>query len=290
MRGAMLRLLLLCLLTLPATAQIRTLIIDGQNNHQVWPETTPMLKEYLDETGLFEVEVATTPPQGGDMSAFQPDFSRFDLVVSNYNGEPWSDRTNAAFERFVREGGGFVSVHAADNAFPDWEAYNRMIGIGGWRGRTEKNGPYLRLSDSGEWTRDLTPGPGGHHGQRIEFAIDVREEHPITQEIPRRWMHATDELYDSLRGPAENVTVLASAFSDPATGGTGRDEPVLMTIPFGEGRVFHTTLGHSVESMRCIGFITTFQRGAEWAATGDVSQFVPAEFPSATEVLLRPAE
>ncbi|MEO1087141.1 MAG: ThuA domain-containing protein [Acidobacteriota bacterium] len=240
--------------------------------------------------GLFEVEVATTPPEGGDMSAFQPDFSSFDLVVSNYNGEPWSDETNAAFEKFVSEGGGFVSVHAADNAFPDWHAYNQMIGIGGWRGRTEKNGPYLRLSDSGDWTHDMTAGPGGHHGQRIPFAVDTRLEHPITAEMPERWMHATDELYDSLRGPAENVTVLASAYSDPETGGTGRHEPILMTIPYGKGRVFHTTLGHSVESMLCIGFITTFQRGAEWAATGEVTQYMPADFPTAAEISAREPE
>ena len=283
----MLRLFLLCLLALPSAAQIRTLIIDGQNNHQVWPETTPLLKEYLDEIGLFDVDVATTPPEGGDMSTFKPDFSQYDLVVSNYNGEPWSAETNEAFEKFVRSGGGFVSVHAADNAFPDWEAYNKMIGIGGWRGRTEKNGPYLRLQD-GSWVHDMSPGPGGHHGQRVPFAVDVREpEHPIMSEMPERWMHATDELYDSLRGPAENVTVLASGFSDPTTGGTGRDEPLLMTIPYGEGRVFHTALGHSVESMSCLGFITTFQRGAEWAATGEVTQFMPSEFPTATEVQTR---
>lgn len=283
----MLRFLLICLLALPAAGQIRTLIIDGQSNHQAWPEQTPLLKEYLDEMGLFEVQVLTTPPAGGDMSQFNPDFSKYDLVVSNYNGEPWSAETNEAFEKFVRSGGGFVSVHAADNAFPEWEAYNRMIGIGGWGGRTEEHGPYLRLKD-GEWVHDPSPGKGGHHGQRVPYAVDIREpSHPITSEMPERWMHAADELYDSLRGPAENVTVLASGYSDPAVGGTGREEPLIMTIPYGEGRVFHTALGHSVESISCVGFITTFQRGAEWAATGEVTQYMPSEFPTATEVLTR---
>ena len=269
--------------SLPAAAQIRTLLIDGQNNHRVWPETTPLLEGYLEETGLFEVDVMTTAPKGGDMSGFLPDFTQYDLVVSNYNGDAWPKATRDGFEKFVREGGGFVSVHAADNAFADWLEYNKMIAVGGWEGRTEKHGPYMRLRD-GKWTHDMTPGRGGHHGARHEFLIDIRiTDHPITRGLPRVWMHATDELYDSLRGPAENVTVLASAFSDPATRGTGEHEPILMTIDYGEGRVFHTTLGHSVEAMKCIGFITTLQRGAEWAATGKVKQKAPKGFPGPFE-------
>ncbi|HUX59274.1 MAG TPA: hypothetical protein VMV77_20045 [Bacteroidales bacterium] len=65
-----------------------------------------------------------------------------------------------------------------------------------------------------------------------------------------------------------------------------------MTITFGKGRIFHTTLGHADEgggpSMQCVGFITTLQRGAEWAVTGDVTQPVPWDFPSAAGVVLRP--
>jgi type 1 glutamine amidotransferase len=95
-------------------------------------------------------------------------------------------------------------------------------------------------------------------------------------------MHARDELYDRLRGPAKNLTVLATAFSDPATGGTGQHEPLLMTIKYGKGRVFHTALGHSPEAMKCVGFAVTLQRGAEWAATGRVRQKVPSDFPTDT--------
>jgi uncharacterized protein len=91
-----------------------------------------------------------------------------------------------------------------------------------------------------------------------------------------RWLHARDELYDRLRGPATNVTVLASALSTKESGGSGENEPLLMTISFGKGRVFHTALGHNngkdITAQRCAGFITTFQRGVEWAATGKVSQ------------------
>ena len=113
-------------------------------------------------------------------------------------------------------------------------------------------------------------------------------EHPIMAGLPNKWMHCQDELYDQLRGPARNVTVLASAISDPATGGTAEDEPLLMTIAYGKGRVFHTALGHGLEAIKCQGFATTLQRGVEWAATGKVTQKVPGDFPNETTTRSRP--
>src|SRR5262245_4335539 len=148
-------------------APLRVLIVDGQNNHD-WKTTTPALKQILEETGLFEVEVATTPPSGGAMSGFKPNFAAYRVIVSNYNGEPWSKQTQEAFEQYVRDGGGFVSVHAADNSFPEWSAYNEMIGVGGWGNRNEASGPYLRLRD-GRWSHDSTRGRGGSHGAQHAF-------------------------------------------------------------------------------------------------------------------------
>ena len=187
----------------------------------------------------------------------------------------------------LSNGGGFVSVHAANNAFPEWQAYNEMIGIGGWGRRDEKSGPYVRFRD-GKIILDGSAGRGGSHGKRHSYQIVVRDtEHPITQGLPTEWMHAEDELYDRLRGPAKNITVLATAYSDPDTRGTGEHEPMLLTISYGEGRVFHTTLGHDTLAMSCVGFIATLQRGAEWAATGRVTQKVPADFPTADRVQVR---
>ncbi len=266
----------------------KALIVDGQSNHRIWPTTTGYLKGYLEETGMFTVGVATTPPKGGDMDSYRPPFADYDLVVSNYNGEPWGEGAMEDFEAFVSGGGGFVSVHAANNAFPEWLAYNQMIGVGGWGDRTERHGPYVRLRDN-EFVRDDTPGIGGSHGIRHEFAIDIRDsDHPITRGLPTKWMHSNDELYDRLRGPAENLTVLATAFSTVESEGTGEHEPILMTIRYGEGRIFHTTLGHALVSQRCNGFITTFKRGAEWVVTGDVTQPVPEDFPTETEPRVRP--
>lgn len=269
------------------TAQpIRVLIIDGQNNHN-WIATTPVLKRQLEETGLFRVDVATTPPKGSDMSSFQPDFSGYGVIVSNYNGDPWPAAVNTAFEKFVRGGGGFVSYHAADNAFPDWPEFNQMIAIGGWGQRTEKHGPYARWRD-GKLEIQNKPGPGGHHGKRHAFVVTTRNpNHPVMKGLPAEWMHAEDELYDSLRGPAKNIDLLATAYSDPATNGTGEHEPMLLAIPYGKGRVFHTTLGHDLTALKCVGFATTFQRGTEWAATGKVTLKAPDDFPTATRVSTR---
>jgi type 1 glutamine amidotransferase len=100
-------------------------------------------------------------------------------------------------------------------------------------------------------------------------------------------MHTKDELYDSLRGPATNMHVLATAFSDPETGGTGENEPMLMAINYGNGRVFHTALGHGPEAMADVGFIVTLQRGTEWAATGKVTQKGPADFPAPDHTSVR---
>jgi type 1 glutamine amidotransferase len=261
--------------------KLRVLIIDGQNNHD-WKATTPLLKTALEDAGIFSVEVATSPPTGADMRDFRPKFADYDVVVSNYNGDRWSKETEREFEAFVRGGGGFVSVHAANNAFTEWPEYNRMIGIGGWYGRTEKHGPYVYLDEKGKTVRDTSPGPGGHHGPQHEFAIRTRDaKHPIMKGLPEQWMHTKDELYDSLRGPAEDMHILATAYSSPEFGGTDRHEPMLMTLEYGKGRIFHTVLGHADYSMNCIGFVTTLQRGAEWAATGKVTIKVPKDFPNA---------
>jgi type 1 glutamine amidotransferase len=83
------------------------------------------------------------------------------------------------------------------------------------------------------------------------------------------------------------MTVLATAFSDPQNAGSGRDEPQLMVLSYGKGRVFHTTLGHDVNALSSVDFVVTLQRGTEWAATGQVTQKVPANFPTATTVSYR---
>ena len=273
--------LTLCLSSAALAAdKINVLIIDGQNNHK-WDVTTPVLKNALESSGAFTVEVATTPPKGSPAEAwhaFKPNFAAYKAVVSNYNGEPWPQNVRDAFTKYVADGGGFVSIHAANNSFPEWKEYNDMIGVGGWGGRNEKSGPWLYVKD-GKLFRDTSAGNGGAHGPQHEFIVESTDvDHPITRGLPKRWLHAQDELYSKLRGPAENVQILTSAVSDL----TAVNEPNNMVLSYQKGRVFHTTLGHADYSMLDRGFYELVQRGTEWAATGDVKQTadVPADFPT----------
>lgn len=272
-----------------AAAPIKVMLLDGQSGgpYHDWRATTPVMKQQLESTGLFQVDVVTAPPSGSDFSQFNPDFKKYQVVVSNLDSPEWPTHLMTAFEAYMKEGGGLVVVHAADNAFPKWPAYNLMIGIGGWRGRNEAAGPMWYYKD-GKLVSDTKPGGAGSHGARLAYQMNAREaNHPVLKGLPAAWMHAPDELYATLRGPGENMTVLSTAHSDPANKGTDHDEPILLTVAYGKGRVFHTAMGHDVAALRCAGFIATFQRGAEWAATGKVTQKVPADFPAADKVSVR---
>jgi uncharacterized protein len=274
-----------------AAAPVRVMLLDGESGgpYHKWQATTRVLKAQLDETGLFEVDIVTAPPAGASFSGFKPDFTKYLVVVLNYDApdERWPADLKTAFEQYVSNGGGIVVVHASDNAFPRWPAFNEMIGVGGWRDRTENAGPFWFVKD-GKLTSDSSPGKAGSHGERLPFRLTVRDaNHPITKGLPAVWMHQGDELYSAMRGPGRNMTVLATAHSDPANKGTDRDEPQLMVLRFGKGRVFHTTLGHDVSALSSVDFVATFQRGTEWAATGAVTQKVPADFPTADAVRVR---
>jgi type 1 glutamine amidotransferase len=162
-----------------------------------------------------------------------------------------------------------------------------MIGVGGWRERTETAGPYWYYRD-GKLVSDPSAGRAGSHGRRVPFQVTVRDaSHPLMKGLPKVWMHQGDELYARLRGPGHNLTVLATAYSDPANAGSGRDEPQLMVLSFGKGRVFHTTMGHDINGLSSVDFVVMLQRGTEWVATGKVTQPVPATFPTADTVSYR---
>jgi type 1 glutamine amidotransferase len=278
-------------MTAAAAPPIRVMLLDGEQAgaYHAWQETTPYLKRMLEDAKIFQVDVVTAPPRGGDFSAFQPDWSKYQVVVSNYDApdDRWSDTLKASFEQYIRNGGGFVAVHAADNAFAGWKEYNLMIGVGGWRGRNEKSGPHFYYQD-GKLVPDPAPGMAGSHGARNPFkVVNQVMDHPITKGLPKEWMHVGDELYANLHGPGENMTILSTAFSDPANRGTGHEEPMLMVTAYGKGRIFHTTMGHDLAALNCVGFMTTYERGTEWAATGKVTQKVPADFPTADKTSTR---
>jgi type 1 glutamine amidotransferase len=247
-----------------AAPKIQVLVITGQNGHD-WRSTTPVLRKILEDTGRFEVRV-TEEFRGAGPETLTP----YDLVVLNYfeRRRPelrWGERAESALLHFVRSGKGLVLYHFSAAAFDGWEEYEKMSG-GNWRPNN------------------------GHHSARHDFKVDIKDpDYPITRGLKPSFPEFNDELYANLRWqPANTYHVLATAWDDHSLykgkarelqpiPGPGLDQPMLWTVHYGNGRVFATALGHDAEAMKNIGFITTFQRGAEWAATGSVTLPVPPE-------------
>jgi uncharacterized protein len=264
---------------------IRVLILSGQNNHD-WRTTTPCLRQLLLNTGRFDVRVNEEPTGMTD-----PTLAVYDVVVLDYNGPRWGPKAEAALADFVRSGKGLVGVHGANWAFsglvvlgahhvptgiiePPWPEYKKMIG--------------------GVWS-DQAPASG--HAPRHKFLVRIIDpDHPITEGLPAATFEADDELYHNIH-MAPGVHVLADAFDDPKFAGpasaaappaagwphldmtpTGKNEPMLWTVHYGNGRTFYTALGHDVKAEEMAGFSTTFVRGVEWAATGAAKN--PAPFRS----------
>ena len=229
---------------LAAETPVRVLILSGQNNHD-WHQTTSALESILAASGRFKVEV-TEHPETCDAAMF----SRFDALVSNWNafGAPakikdWPAATREAFLNFVRQGGGFVVVHAGGSSFNDWTDYLNIAG--GWWGTNTSHGP-------------IHP-----------FEVKISDpDHPITQGVTS--FSTTDELWNRMATPPQK-RVLATAFSAKDKGGSEADEPVALVTDFGRGRGFDLQLGHDARAMASAGFRTLLLRGTEWAATGKVT-------------------
>ena len=273
--------------------KIKVLIVTGQSNHN-WEVSHLAIKQILENSGLFTVNVAISPETGKIMSNFNLDFASYQLVVLDYNGDRWPEETEKSFLDFVEKGGGVIIYHAANNAFRDWKEYNRIIGFGGWEDRDETAGPYIYMRDGRLVYDKESYGCAGSHGIQHEFVLNCSNpEHPVTKGLPVAWRHVQDELYDRMRGPGIVKDVLFWGYSDPATKGSGRDEMAIFTVDYGKARIFHSTLGHAGNTldnniaMQCAGFQVTLLRGAEWAATGNVTQPVPDDFPTEKSISLR---
>jgi len=242
-------------------AVLQALILSGHNNHD-WRTTTPWLREILEQSGRFQVRLLEQPAGLGLRT-----LSGVDLLVLNYNGPRLGEGSERALESYLSSGGALAVVHGASWAFsglevlgdghvrtgliePPWPAYERMIG--------------------GVWS-DSEPETG--HSRYGPFTLRMLDrDHAATRGLPES-MITVDELFHDLR-MSDGVHVLAVAHSDTAAGGTGDDEPVLWTLRYGKGRIFHTVLGHDLAAMCEPAFVSTFVRGCEWAASGEVRAVV----------------
>jgi type 1 glutamine amidotransferase len=276
-----------------AESKLKVLVIGGQNNHD-WAKSTPYIQKLLNRSDRFQATVNNTPEPNAPPTAWdawQPKFRDFSCVVLDYNGQAWPERVRKDLVDYVRGGGGVVVIHAANNAFTGWSEFEQMVGLL-WRGR--EYGSSLYLEDDGKLVRELPgQGRGMGHGGQYDWVMTVRDTgHPITQGMPVKWLHKKDELYHGQRGPAENLHVLLTAFSDPAPGrgGTGKNEPMVWWVPFGEGKVVTNLMGHVGElgCLECVGFQVLLYRSCEWVATGKCTTPLPRDFPTAEATSLAP--
>ena len=254
--------------------KVRALILSGRNNHD-WRTTTPFLRQLLLDSGRFDVRVE----EATDSLAAET-IAPYDVLIMDYGGPRWGEVTEKAIEAFVRSGRGFVTVHGASYHFSGLDVITDGHRPVGWK---EPAWPAFRQMVGCGW--DSVPAKG-FHGPRHTFTVKVTQpDHPIVAGLPATFP-GTDELYQGMT-VVPGAQVIASAYSAPDKGGTGRDEPMLVATRFGEGRGFYTALGHETPAMWEPGFRATFLRGVEWAATGKVTLPPDAGWPKPTPNALR---
>ena len=175
-----------------------------------------------------------------DGAAFtDANLAQYDVVVFlSTTGDVLDATQQAAFERFIQAGNGYVGVHAAADTEYTWPWYGEMLG------------GYFRNHPAGTPTA----------------AIDIEDgDEPSTTGLPARWTR-TDEWYNfqnpvnpSVGGggtdysPRDSgVHVLATideSTYDEDDGNTADDDhPVAWCSQFDGGRVWYTALGHTAES------------------------------------------
>ncbi len=233
---------------LPQEDPIRVLIVTGNDypGHK-WRETTPVLRSILQEKEYFDVYVSE------DVEILSTSLEeRYDVVVfhfCNWESPMPSQSARKGLQQFVASGKGLVALHFACGAFREWPEYEKLA----WA-------EYEKIVGR-VWDTDKT------HDPYRTFQVQVADEdHPITKGLSD--FETSDELYFCLEGkPA--IHVLMTAHSTV----TKQDEPMAFVLNYGNGRVFHTPLGHDVKSFQADEFGKLLQRACEWAATGEVKRF-----------------
>ena len=271
---------------------IPVLIVDGFSNHN-WKQTTTVTKWILEKSGLFKVNISTIPSDSAEQASWRPEFKNYAVIIQNTNNIQnlllrWPRHVEKELEEYVKKGGGLYILHSANNAFPHWKEYNKMIGLG-WRPNTVG---YALEIDSNKNILRIPPGKGKGtgHGDRFNAVIQILNRHPINNNYGDQWQTANTEVYYFPRGPAENLTVLSYAYDST---GTHRMWPVEWIVTYGKGRVYNSSMGHlwSGEvyppAYRCIGYQTTVIRATEWLATGKVTYPVPDNFPTKDSLSLK---
>jgi len=223
---------------------IRVLLLSGRNNHE-WQQTTPFLEKMFLQSGKFTVSVTDKPD-----TLKMNDFQKFDVVLSNWNSWPENDfrlpeQTEKALLKFIENGGGLVTFHASSSAFYKWPEFQEI--------------------STAAWIMDTTS-----HGKVSETNVSIiNKKHPVTKGMKdfvifdELWLNAAVNPKFEVLGTASNQKIAEEGM---------KPQPAIMVAGYGNGRIFHTILGHDVKAMENEGFQTLLLRGTEWAATGKVSQ------------------
>ena len=268
--------------------------MDGFSNHD-WRLTTALIRGVLGPTGLFTVDVSTAPATATDpgWDAWRPRFGDYDVVIQNCNdihgGPQWPRPVQQTLEEFVRNGGGLYAFHSANNAFAGWTAYEEMVGLL-WRGKDD--GWALRVAADGSTIERIPPGEGSGtgHGARTTRLVTTLGDAPH----PRRNAQVlADPGPGSLHlcartRPKRHGAVVCGG---PVHGGQW---PIEWTVAYGSGRVYSSTMGHvwagdvQPASLRCVDEQTLLIRALQWLARRPVTWPVPADFPTASAISLRP--
>ena len=235
---------------------LSVLILSGKNNHN-WEQTTPEIKNILEESGRFRVSITENP------NNLNPaDLMQYDVILSNWNtwpdvtGKRWKSELEKAFIEFIEGGKGFVVVHAGSSTLQDWPEFQQIAG--------------------GTWGKEITG-----HGPIHTFKVRIEDnEHPVTAGLNDFFIK--DELWNRTKFDPD-IKVLCSAYSTPDKKGTGKNEPIVVTTKYGKGRGFYSVLGHNKATMQNTAWKTILLRGTEWAATGNVTSPPLEPWPSKYE-------
>lgn len=221
-----------------AQARFSVLVFSKVNGyyHDSIPAGQQAITELAEENG-FQATVTD------DANVFtDAGLAPYDAVVFNNtnsrDGAILTAAQRAAFERYIRSGGGYAGIHSASGTEYDWPWYGQLMGA----------------------FFDKHPAI-----QPLKVQVDDRA-HPSTKNLPQTW-DRTEEPYDFRTNPRGNVHVLASYDTRSYTGHTmGPDHPIAWCQNFEGGRSWYTGLGHDPATYRDQDFRSHILGGIEWAA------------------------
>ncbi|MEM6391226.1 MAG: ThuA domain-containing protein [Planctomycetota bacterium] len=167
------------------------------------------------------------------------DLAKFDLVMFfNTTGDILNDEQQAAFERFIQAGNGFVGIHAATDAEYGWPWYTRLVGA-----------------------------QFAGHSKVVPAEMNVVvTDHPSTRHLPKRWAR-TDEWFRYKAMNPDEITVLIEIDETSYEGGNqGEPRPIAWYHEYDGGRAWYTGGGHTKEAFAEPDFMQHLAGGIRWAA------------------------